>query len=73
MTEEKVPIRWMAPESTEHSIYNEATDVVSRYIYTHYQHLFFDFNTVVVWSDIVGDIHMWEGALCWNTCHASSD
>ena len=27
--EEKVPIRWMAPESIEDDIYNEATDVVS--------------------------------------------
>jgi len=26
---EKVPIRWMAPESIENSIYNEKTDVVS--------------------------------------------
>ena len=28
-SEEKVPIRWMAPESIEHSTYTEATDVVS--------------------------------------------
>ena len=27
--EEKVPIRWMAPESIEKDIYTEATDVVS--------------------------------------------
>ena len=26
---EKVPIKWMAPESIERSIYNEKTDVVS--------------------------------------------
>ena len=26
---EKVPIRWMAPESIENNIYNERTDVVS--------------------------------------------
>ena len=26
---EKVPIRWMAPESIENGIYNERTDVVS--------------------------------------------
>ena len=31
-SEEKVPIRWMAPESIENDIYNERTDVVS----THY-------------------------------------
>ena len=28
-SEEKVPIRWMAPESIENDIYNESTDVVS--------------------------------------------
>ena len=27
--DEKVPIRWMAPESIEEDIYNETTDVVS--------------------------------------------
>ena len=27
--QEKVPIRWMAPESIENCIYTEATDVVS--------------------------------------------
>ena len=27
--EEKVPIKWMAPESLEEDIYSEATDVVS--------------------------------------------
>ena len=26
--EERVPIRWMAPESIENDIYNESTDVV---------------------------------------------
>ena len=31
--EEKVPIRWMAPESIECDVYNERTDVVS--IYSH--------------------------------------
>ena len=30
-SEEKVPIRWMAPESIENYIYNERTDVVSIY------------------------------------------
>ena len=28
-SEEKVPIRWMAPESIENDTYNEKTDVVS--------------------------------------------
>ena len=29
-SEEKVPIRWMAPESIENDVYNERTDVVSK-------------------------------------------
>ena len=29
---ERVPIRWMAPESIDMNIYNEATDVVSQKI-----------------------------------------
>ena len=29
---ERVPIRWMAPESIDTNIYNEATDVVSTWI-----------------------------------------
>ena len=29
-SDEKVPIRWMAPESIERDIYNESTDVVSK-------------------------------------------
>ena len=33
-SEEKVPIRWMAPESIENDIYNQSTDVV-RLIYAH--------------------------------------
>ena len=28
-SEERVPIRWMAPESIETNVYNEATDIVS--------------------------------------------
>ena len=30
--EEKVPIRWMAPESIETGTFNEKTDVVSMYM-----------------------------------------
>ena len=29
--DEKVPIRWMAPESIERDVYSESTDVVSVY------------------------------------------
>ena len=29
-SDEKVPIKWMAPESIENDVYTEATDVVSK-------------------------------------------
>ena len=32
-SEDKVPIRWMAPESIENDIYNESTHVVSKTVY----------------------------------------
>ena len=72
--EDKVPVRWMAPESIEHSIYTEATDVVSNCtVHTHVMVYMPTFHAVVIWSDNVGDIHLWEGAVCWNTCHAPSE
>ena len=37
-SEEKVPIKWMAPESIERSIYNEKTDVVSVYVKLAHDH-----------------------------------
>ena len=27
--------------------------------------------SVVIWSDNVGDFHLWEGPIRWNTCHGS--
>ena len=35
-SEEKVPIRWMAPESIENDFYNEKTDVVSIYVHRYF-------------------------------------
>ena len=35
-SEEKVPIRWMAPESIESDVYNERTDVIRTCIYYNY-------------------------------------
>ena len=34
-SEDRVPIRWMAPESIENDIYNESTDVVRTYTMSH--------------------------------------
>ena len=73
---ERVPIRWMPPESIENSIYNEKTDVVSacstcinQCIHLHY------YNTlpsVGIWSDMLGDIHLWESSLSWYLSNGSA-
>ena len=37
VNEEKVPIRWMAPESIEGDFYDESTDVVSYIANSHFK------------------------------------
>ena len=75
-SQEKVPIRWMAPESIESCLYTEVTDVVSSIIAIHViiksQTLQFVY-LVVLWSDSMGDIHLWKGAICWNRCYESPE
>ena len=80
-SEEKVPIKWMAPESIETNRFDETTDVVSfilflingncerfwRFIDTWFVY------AVVIWSDMLGGVHMWRGALCWCPSHHSSE
>ena len=39
-SEERVPIRWMAPESIENDIYNESTDMVRAPIPHESKHIF---------------------------------
>ena len=39
-SEEKVPIRWMSPESIENDIYTERTDVVSIFHIYYIRHYF---------------------------------
>ena len=72
--EEKAPIRWMAPESIEEDIYTEATDVVSKQFPTH-SDMCEDIVSyiVVIWSDGVGDLHLWEDPILWCPCHGSSE
>ena len=66
--DEKVPIRWMAPESINSELYNEKTDVVS--FFSCFVALSDKFCfPVVIWSDVLGGVHMWPGAISWNTCH----
>ena len=74
--EERVPIRWMAPESIENNIYNEETDVVStfsmhimNYIYTYV----ITIPLVGIWSDMLGDIYLRESSILWHSSNASTD
>ena len=56
----KVPYKWMPPESLEDALFSELSDVVrnencivgNSYIHT----LTY---AVVVWSDVLGDLHSW--------------
>ena len=72
-SEERVPIRWMAPESIEDEVYNESTDVVSACpsVCLILFHQWSSFCVVVIWCDSLGDIHLWEGPLLWSTSHES--
>ena len=74
--EERVPVRWMAPESIEMSIYNEATDVVStrrRLMSRESAATVVCLPIVVFWSDVLGGVHMWGSALCRCPCHDSAE
>ena len=78
-SEEKVPIRWMAPESIENDIYDESTDVVSKLCFLffilliperrHIRECSFCSYVVVIWCHSLGDIYMWKSALLWNQSH----
>ena len=70
--EERVPIRWMAPESIENGRYSEKTDVVSSTFCNEKCVLCVCVCVCVcvcivgIWSDMLGNIHLWEGPLCWD-------
>ena len=69
-SEEKVPIKWMAPESIENDVYTEATDVVST-VYT-VCWCSSIMCVVVIWSDSVGDLHLWEDPILWSPSHETT-
>ena len=67
-SDEKVPIKWMAPESIENDVYTEATDVVSKDIAAALVYCCV-LCVVVIWSDSVGDLHLWEDPILWSFSH----
>ena len=74
-SEEKVPIRWMAPESIEHNIYNESSDVVSMCILTSSLNPIKTLSNcvVVIWCNSLGDIQLWKNSILWNPCRESTE
>ena len=87
--EEKVPIRWMAPESIETGKHSEKTDVVRPYIKdAHIIIVPLDpliglagvtlcacvcVCTVGIWSYMLGSIHFWPCPILWDPCHEHSE
>ena len=71
---EKVPIKWMAPESIENDVYTEATDVVSKDIAAASFVVYCCFlYVVVIWSDSLGDLHLWEDPILWSSSHETTE
>ena len=72
--EERLPIRWMAPESIENNIYDEKTDVVSTCSMKYCMHLPNYYSLLVgIWSDLLGDFYLWESSILWHSSNASTD
>ena len=72
--EERLPIKWMAPECIETNTFDESTDVVrSQNLFNEYvvNATFFSFNVVVIWSDLLGGVHLWWSAVCWSSSYYS--
>ena len=65
----------MAPESIENDVYTEATDVVSTDIAAASicGLLLCSVCVVVIWSDSVGDLHLWEDPILWSPSHETTE
>lgn len=70
--DEKVPIRWMALESIKYDLFTEKTDVVRLYILHFCDSCTGKFLAVVIWSDLLGGVHLWPDTLSWDICSKST-
>ena len=60
----RLPFKWLAPESIHDAVFN---DVVSNSFQTivSITHACGIIPSVVIWCDMLGDIHMWQNPLSW--------
>ena len=72
-TQEKVPIKWMAPESIETGRFDERTDVVGTLVSPNNHGIVTFCNPVVIWSDMLGGVYMWRSPVCWCPSHHSTE
>ena len=67
----KIPYKWMPPESLEDALFSELSDVV-RYEGDSACSFLSIAVIVVIWSDMLGDLHSWKDSIsCSGPSHSA--